>query len=65
VDEVCSIIRDTNTASQRVVVRNGMVLKDSWTKALPGAAMLHYRYAAVRKLLKLTASGLSDRRTGI
>lgn len=65
VDEVCSIIRDTNTASQRVAVRNGMVLKDSWTKHYRGADMLHYRYAAVRKSGKLTASGLSDRRTGI
>lgn len=33
--EVCSIIRDTNAASQKVAVRNGMTVRDSWTK--------HYR----------------------
>ena len=31
-DEVCSIIRDTNIASQNVAIRNGMVVKDSWVK---------------------------------
>ena len=31
-DEVCSIIRDTNTPSQNVAVRNGMTVADSWTK---------------------------------
>ena len=40
-DEVCSIIRDTNTPSQNVAVRNGMTVADSWT-------MPHYRYVAVR-----------------
>ena len=34
-DEVCSIIRDTNIASQNVAVRNGMTITDTWTK--------HYR----------------------
>ena len=47
-DEVCSIIRDTNTASQNVAVRNGMVRKDSWTKHYRGVDMPHFRYAAVR-----------------
>ena len=28
--EVCSIIRDSNTASQNVAMRNGMVMKDQW-----------------------------------
>ena len=31
-EEVCSIIRDINTASQRVAVRNGMTAADRWTK---------------------------------
>lgn len=44
--EVCSIIRDTNTASQNVALRNGMVLTDKWTKHYRGADMPHYRYVA-------------------
>lgn len=48
-DEVCSIIRDTNTASQNVAVRNGMTVRDSWTKHYRGVDMPHYRYVVVRK----------------
>lgn len=44
-DEVCSIIRDTNTASQRVAIRNGMTVKDSFVKHYRGVDMPHYRYA--------------------
>ena len=47
-EEVCSIIRDTNTASKNVAIRNGMVLTDSWIKHYRGVDMLHYRYVAVR-----------------
>ncbi len=47
-NEVCSIIRDTNIASQKVAARNGMVVTDSWTKHYRGVDMLHYRYVAVR-----------------
>ena len=47
--EVCSIIRDTNTASKKVAVRNGMVLKDHWVKHYRGVDMPHDRYAAVRQ----------------
>ncbi len=47
-EEVCSIIRDTNTASQNVAVRNGMEKKDSWTKHYRGIDMPHFRYIAVR-----------------
>ena len=46
-DEVCSIIRYTNTASQQVALRNGMSIKDSWTKHYRGVDMPHYRYVAV------------------
>ncbi len=45
-DEVCSIIRDTNIASQNVAVRNGMSMADSWIKHYKGVDMLHYRYVS-------------------
>lgn len=43
-NEVCSIIRDTNTASQNVAIRNGMTVKDKWVKHYRGVDMPHYRY---------------------
>ena len=46
--EVCSIIRDINTASQNVAVRNGMTMTDTWTKHYRGVDMLHYRYVVYR-----------------
>ncbi len=46
--EVCSIIRDTNTASQNVAIRNGMSVVDSWIKHYRGVDMPHDRYVAVR-----------------
>lgn len=47
-EEVCSIIRDTNTASQNVAVRNGMTKADSWTKHYRGIDMPHHRYVVRR-----------------
>lgn len=47
-EEVCSIIRDTNTASQRVAMRSGMTPVDRWTKHYRGIAMPHIRYVAYR-----------------
>ena len=47
-DEVCSIIRDTNVASQKVAIRNGMTRTDTWIKRYRGVDMLHYRYVAHR-----------------
>lgn len=47
-DEVCSIIRDTNTASQHVALRNGMTKKDRWTKHYKGVDMPHDRYVVCR-----------------
>ena len=44
-DEICSIIRDTNTASQNVALRNGMQIKDSWVKHYRGVDMPHNRYS--------------------
>lgn len=46
--EVCSIIRDSNTASQNVAMRNGMVMKDQWIKHYKGFDMPHYRYVVYR-----------------
>lgn len=47
-DEVCTIIRDINIASQKVALRNGMIKKDTWTKHYKGVDMPHYRYVAYR-----------------
>ena len=46
--EVCSIIRDTNTASQRVALQIGMERRDSWTKRYRGVDMPHHRYVVRR-----------------
>ena len=43
-NEVCSIIRDTNIASQNVAVRNGMTKMDTWTRNYRGVEMPHNRY---------------------
>ncbi len=45
--EVCSIIRDTNTASQKVAIRNGMIKTDTWTKHYRGIDMPHERFVAI------------------
>lgn len=45
---VCSIIRDTNRASQKVAERNGMKRMDSWVKHYHGADMPHFRYEISR-----------------
>ncbi|MCI5829180.1 MAG: GNAT family N-acetyltransferase [Treponema sp.] len=47
-DEVCSIIRDTNTASQNVAIRNGMTKADTWVKHYRGVDMKHYRFVVKR-----------------
>ena len=47
-NEVCSIIRDTNTASQNVALRNGMQRADSWVKHYRGVDMPHGRYVVWR-----------------
>ena len=53
-EEVCSIIRDTNIASQNVAIRNGMAKTDSWTKHYRGVDMPHYRYIVRRAHWLLT-----------
>ena len=47
-DEVCSIIRDTNTASQKVALRTGMCVRDSSVKHYRGVDMPHHRYVIER-----------------
>jgi len=47
-DEVCSIIRDTNTASQQVALRNGMHKADRMVKHYRGVDMPHDRYVVFR-----------------
>ncbi len=47
-EEVCSIIRDTNIASQNVAIRNGMTITDSQIKHYRGVDMPHYRYVVTR-----------------
>lgn len=42
--EVFSIIRDTNTASQNVAKRNGMVIVDRFVKHYRGVDMPHYLF---------------------
>lgn len=47
--EVCSIIRDSNIASQKVAQRSGMVRTEGVVvKHYRGVDMPHYRYAKVR-----------------
>lgn len=47
-DAVCSIIRDTNIASQNVALRNGMSCVDSYVKHYRGVDMPHFLYMAAR-----------------
>ena len=42
--EICSIIRDTNLASQNVAKRNGMTVKEQFVKHYRGVDILHYVY---------------------
>lgn len=44
-DEVFSIIRDTNIASQKVAKRNGMVHTDTFIKHYRGVDMPHYVFS--------------------
>ena len=43
--EVFSTIRDTNTASQNVAIRNKMTIKDKFVKHYLGIDMPHYLYS--------------------
>lgn len=47
-EEVYSIIRDSNIASQRVAERNGMIRSGEFVKHYRGVDMLHYIYSVRR-----------------
>ena len=47
-NEVFSIIRDTNTASQKVALRNGMVIVEQFVKHYRGVEMPHYLFSVKR-----------------
>lgn len=49
--EVCSIIRDTNFASQNVAIRNGMKRMDRRIKSYRGVDMPHFRYVVKRETM--------------
>lgn len=48
-DEVYSIIRDSNVASQNVARRNGMIKVDTFVKHYRGVEMPHVVFEALRK----------------
>lgn len=48
-EEVCSIIRDTNTASKNVAIRNGMKSEETWVKHYRGVDMPHERFVVRKK----------------
>ncbi|MDE7264420.1 MAG: GNAT family N-acetyltransferase [Anaeroplasmataceae bacterium] len=48
--KVCSIIRDTNNASKKVAIKNGMCLKDIWIKNYRGIDMPHQRYVVKQNI---------------
>lgn len=49
-NEICSIIRDTNIASQNVALRNGLIKCDSFIKHYRGIDMPHHRYILQREV---------------
>lgn len=54
-DEICSIIRDTNTASINVAKRNGMRLADRFVKHYYGVDMPHVVYSVRRDDLSVSS----------
>lgn len=47
--EICSIIRDTNAASQKVAEKNGMTVRDRFVKHYRGVDMPHLVYVITRE----------------
>lgn len=52
IEEVYSIIRDTNSASQNVAKRNGMTLRGSFTKHYYNMYMPHYIFSVKKGEIK-------------
>jgi len=48
VDEVFSLIRDSNLSSMNVAIRNGMLVRRQFTKHYKGVDMPHYVFSAKR-----------------
>ena len=48
-DEVFSIVRDTNIASQNVAIRNSMSISDQFVKHYRGIDMPHFAFSIKRK----------------
>ena len=48
-EKVISLIRDTNLPSQKVAVRNGMVIEETIIKNYMGKDILHYVFAVYRQ----------------
>ena len=46
VDEVFSLVRDTNITSMNVAIRNGMLIRRRYTKHYKGEDMPHYVFSA-------------------
>ena len=57
-EEVYSIIRDSNTASQKVAQRNGMRYKDTIVKHYKGVTMPHHVYSVKRKTESISLCGV-------
>lgn len=55
-DELYSIIRDTNIASQNVALRNGMSLVDKIVKHYRGVEMPHMVFSVKKRLREITNS---------
>ena len=72
-EEVYSIIRDSNTASQKVAQRNGMRYRDTIVKHYKGVTMPHHVYSVKRKTESISLCGVDctdceyfgQRRTGV
>lgn len=64
-DEVYSIIRDSNAASQRVAERNGMEVTGIVLKHYYGMDMPHYMYRVKKKNRKVQMIGGSDGPTAV
>lgn len=56
-EEVCSIIRDTNGASQHVAERNGMKITDTFVKHYRGVDMPHYLFSVRRAAVEPGTAG--------
>ena len=64
-DEVFSLIRDTNIASQNVAKRNGMCIRSMYSKRYYGVDMVHYIFSVKRDTLIENLSQLHTTQLGV